>query len=364
MTKRKKVLLDLYNLATPNCGFGQIAINYAKLFAEVQRAGKADFDIAFLLPNTYRHKSLKEFDGVECYFKETTLHHMFHIIPNRLPKVDLWHSINQFCEVYPQSPNTKLLFTIHDLNFLFEESPKTVALLSKRMQQRIDKASCVTFISNFSYQLSRLHLNLRGKDTRVIYNGVEDLIDKPMEKPFFIKEGKPFFFCIGQFLPKKNFHLLLDVMKHFPEKELYICGESHTSYGLQMFKRINDERIKNVTIVNTIPDIERVWLFANCEAYLFPSIGEGFGLPLIEAMQFGKPVFCSDAQSLPEIGNGYAYTWHSLDTNQMVQTIKENLDNHYKDPERIQKMKDYARSFSYKKHIDSYLALYQELLGS
>ena len=361
--RKKKVLIDLYNLATPHCGFGQIAINYAKIYTALQRSGSLGFDIVFMLPRSFRHKKLKEYEGVECCFRETTLHHMFHIIPNHLPKVDLWHSINQFCEDAPQTSLTKKIFTIHDLSFLFEEKPHSVAKHITTIQKQIDNADCVTFISNFTANLSHYHLDLRGKDTRVIYNGVDSLVNKPMEKPFFVKEGKPFFFCIGQFLPKKNFHLLLDVMKQFPDKELYLCGDCHTEYGLQIFKRIKDERIHNITLVNTIPEEEKIWLYANCEAYLFPSVGEGFGLPVIEAMQFGKPVFISDAQSLPEIGNGFAYIWPDLSTDIMVRTIKEHIDNHYQDLPQIQKMKEYAASFSYQKHIESYISLYNELLG-
>lgn len=360
---KKKVLIDLYSLENPFCGFGQIAVNYAKLFADVQRSGKEDFDIVFLLPDCYRHRPLDEFEGVECFFKDTKLHHMFHIVPNRLPKVDLWHSVNQFCRTYPTSEDTKLIYTIHDLNFLFEESGEVIALLIKDMQKHINQASCVTFISQYAEDISFCHLNLRGKDTRVIYNGVESLTDRPMEKPRFVVNDKPFFFALGQFLPKKNFHLLVDVMKEFPDMQLYLCGQCHTTYGSEIISRMAMEGVDNITIASNISNEERIWLFSHCQAYLFPSIGEGFGLPMIEAMQFGKAVFSSKAQSLPEIGHGYSLIWPSLEPKAMAAFIKEHLNAFYKDPQRIQEMVSYANSFSYQKHVEAYLQLYRELLA-
>ena len=360
--KKKSVLIDLYNLETPYCGFGQIAFNYVKYFAEIQRSGKENFDIAFLLPNSYRHRPLDEFEGIPCYFKESKLHHMIHIIPNSLPKVDLWHSVNQFCETYPNNPNTKHIFTIHDLNFLFEETPEKVDYYLSIMQERIDKANLITFISKYAEDITRKHLKLERKETRVIYNGVESLQDKSQTKPSFVVKEKPFFFAIGQILPKKRFDLLLYMMKFFPDMELYICGENKFATGQELLKRIEESQLPNVHAPGPITNEERTWLFANCEAYLFPSIGEGFGLPAIEAMQFGKPVFASNYQSLPEIVGNQGFVWHELEPISMAQTVKDGLKAFHADPNLAQIAKNYANTFSYEKHINAYLQLYREML--
>lgn len=362
--KKKKVLIDLYSLENPNCGFGQIAVNYAKLFSEIQRSGKEDFDIAFMLPYTFRKKisSMPELKGVECYFEGTWWHHKFKFIPYKQPKVDVWHSVNQFCRRYPDDPTTKMIFTIHDYNFLFEETEERQHDLLNVMQERIDKSSALTFISHYTEDIVKKHSNVDGKYLQTIYNGVQPLTKLPQQKPVFVNNDKPFFFAIGQFLPKKKFDILLDVMKFFPDKELYICGQNDFPFGKEIIKRISDERITNVHTPGSISNNERVWLFANCEAYLFPSIGEGFGLPAIEAMQFGKPVFASNYQSLPEIVKNHGYVWPSLEPTAMAQVIKESLSDFNSHPEKSKQIADYAASFSYEKHIEAYLKLYRELL--
>ena len=173
--------------------------------------------------------------------------------------------------------------------------------------------------------------------------------------------GRPFFFTIGQIRRKKNFHLLVDVMRHFPEYDLYICGDAHFAYAEEVRNLIRENQLTNVFLTDVISQSEKIWLYRNCEAFLFPSEGEGFGLPVVEAMQFGKAVFAANRTSLPEVCNGHAIMWEHLDTESMVQSIREHLPDFYKDEERLTRMKEHAASFSYEKHIQAYLDLYREL---
>ena len=207
------------------------------------------------------------------------------------------------------------------------------------------------------------HLKLHGKTVDVIYDPVEHIDQKPQQQPAFVKDDKPFFFAIGQVRMKKNFHLLLDVMKEFPEYNLYICGDDHFEAGKLIRQRIEKENIINVKLTGKVSDAERIWLYAHCEAFLFPSQGEGFGLPAIEAMQFGKAVFVAPFTSLPEITGGHAIVWKDVSTRTMVDSIMKNLPHFYDDPQRIESMKEYACSFDYEKHIDKYIELYRKLLG-
>lgn len=358
--KKKKVLIDLYSLEYPTCGFGQIALNYTKIFSEIQRNGNEDFDICFLLPKSMKGK--KTVEGVQCYYAHSEPRYPWQKLKFRFPKVDVWHSVNQFCSQFPVYSHTKQIFTIHDYNFLFEHDSETIKDYLRIMQERIDRSTAVTFISHFTEQQVRENSNLDGKITRTIYNGIENLVGAPMVKPDFIKGDKPFFFAIGQFLPKKKFDVLLDMMRHFPDKELYICGQNEFKFGQEILRRIESEQLTNVHAPGMISNEERVWLFANCEAYMFPSIGEGFGLPAIEAMQFGKPVFASTYQSLPEIVGGHGYLWENFEPEYMAKTVKEGLTEFYSSDEKAEEVKKYASGFTYKKHVDEYLNLYRELL--
>ncbi|WP_336525346.1 glycosyltransferase family 1 protein [Bacteroides acidifaciens] len=349
---KKKVLIDLSNLKHPACGFGQIAINYSKLFATLP---VDDLHFVYLLPK--RDKKYYGDNVTRVLLKDRKLKRWFPSLT--LPKVDIWHSVNQFNCFYRKSPNH--ILTIHDLNFLFEEEGKEKQKALQIMQKRIDRATIITTISNYVADEIKQYMDLNGKEIRVIYNGVERIDQQQDKRPQFAQK-RPFFFTIGEIRAKKNFHLLVDVMKSLPEYDLYICGNDQFDHAEEIRAQIKEKGTTNVYLTGTIEQTEKIWLYRNCEAFLFPSRGEGFGLPVIEAMQFGKAVFISNYTCLPEISNGLAFIWDKLETQAMVESIRKNLPSFYKQKERIVQTKEHAYSFSYERHIKAYIDLYHELL--
>lgn len=119
-------------------------------------------------------------------------------------------------------------------------------------------------------------------------------------------------------------------MRYFPEYDLYICGDAHFAYAEEVRNLIRENQLTNVFLTDVISQSEKIWLYRNCEAFLFPSEGEGFGLPVVEAMQFGKAVFAANRTSLPEVCNGHAIMWEHLDTEFMVESIREHLPDFIK----------------------------------
>lgn len=351
--KRKNILIDLSDLKHPNCGFGQIAINYSKRFANLPIEGLHFF---YLLPNCYPKIHSKNVTSV--LVRNRKIRKWF---PFTLPKVDIWHSVSQYNKLYRQSP--KFIFTIHDLNFLFEQEGQKRQEFLQRIQQKIDKATIITTISHYVADEIKKYTNLNGKEIRVIYNGVERIDQQEGKQPKFAT-GRPFFFTIGEIRTKKNFHLLVDVMKFLPEYDLYICGKDSFQYADEIRTQIKEKAVGNVFVTGMIEQTEKIWLYRNCQAFLFPSRGEGFGLPVIEAMQFGKAVFISNYTCLPEISNGFAFIWEKLEPEAMAKSIRKNLPLFYEQKEKIDQMKEHAYSFSYEKHIKAYIDLYHELLSA
>jgi glycosyltransferase involved in cell wall biosynthesis len=94
---------------------------------------------------------------------------------------------------------------------------------------------------------------------------------------------------------------------------------------------------------------------------LFPSLTEGFGLPPVEAMQFGKPVFLSRLTSLPEVGADAAYYFDSWAPTAMRQVIEQGLQ-HGAQPQRIARVRQRAAVFDWDKAAKAYLDLYARLL--
>ena len=102
-------------------------------------------------------------------------------------------------------------------------------------------------------------------------------------------------------------------------------------------------------------------LYENCEAFLFPSLTEGFGLPVIEAMSFGKPVFLSNSSSLPEIGGSEAFYWDSYEVDHMLSVFNHGMKAK-NDGEFAAKVKSWANHFTWEASASKYLNLYSRLL--
>ena len=266
------------------------------------------------------------------------------------------------------------------------------------LQRAINKAAAVTCISQYVGRQIEEQFDLKGKPVRVIYNGVEDISQQPEAKPAFAT-GRPFFFAIGQIRPKKNFHLLVDMMRYFPGYDLYVCGDDHFAFSDVVRQHISQlptgnaagiasgspsnahsresvspavasvardglqetrEQSGNAYLTGKITDEERVWLYRHCEAFVFPSLFEGFGLPVVEAMLFRKPVICSHETSLVEIGNKHvSFFEKGYPAEASAQLIRQASEK--STDKTLKEAFDYATSFSWTNHMQAYLALYRSL---
>lgn len=351
--EKKTVLLDIREIINPTCGFGQICRNYANIYKVME-----DDEIQF---NFLVSEDCEEDFGDKVQVTKVQRKYRWWKDngASKLPTVNIWHSTNQQQIKHPRGKNDRFILTIHDLNYLTEKGWISRMKHHFMLQRAINKAAAVTCISKFVAKQIEQEFDLGGKTVRTIYNGVEDISSDKEAKPSFVTD-RPFFFAIGQIRAKKNFHLLVDMMRHFPDYDLYVCGDDHFRYANVVREHINALPEKNAYLCGKISAEEKVWLYRHCEAFLFASQGEGFGLPAIEAMQFGKPVFISSFTCLPEICGDCAFVWQSLDPKMMADDVHKQLPS-MQNTEHEEKAKAHAREFSYAKHIQKYKELYKEL---
>ena len=349
----KKVLIDLSILKHLNCGLGQVAYNYARYYQE--HAKDLNMEIHLLLPSSY----VGAFGTAVHYHRCCFLYRMF---PSLLPKFDVWHSIHQLSRYFPpRDRSTKNVLTIHDLNFLYEKNPNVQQKDLKKLKRKIDRADKIVCISKYSRSDVEKNFQIQ-QPIEMIYNGVEKISAEGEMKPQKVADSsRKFLFTIGQIYPKKNFHVLLDAMKLMPDYDLYIAGKDTTEYGEMIKKRIREENISNVYIIGEVLHSEKLWLYNHCEAFVFPSLVEGFGLPIIEVMHLGKPVVSSDKTSLSEIGGNHVFYLKSFEAQDIVDTIKMAIEKFYSDSSMAEENRRYAESFSYEKHLERYIEIYNEI---
>lgn len=360
------VVLDLYKLKEPNCGLGQYCLHLGRAMAAQEAASDNEPKIRPLFHARAKDRRFidvpaSQWIAARFWRKEKLFHHYRKWMPER--PVDLWHATDQHYKHLPVNESTPLLLTIHDLNFLREKHASRTEACLEDTQQRIDRAECVTTISNFVAGEIRQHLDLRGKPLHVIYNGACRDEAAEVNRPSFVG-SRPFLFTIGVIDPKKNFHVLVPLLERLPEYQLIIAGKAKSEYSQSIRKAAAELGIEHrLTMPGQIDDESRQWLYANCSAFFFPSLTEGFGLPAIEAMHQGRPVFLSDRTSLPEVGGKHAFYWNNDDPEHMVSVFREGMQRFASVPDWGNRLKNHASQFTWQRAAQQYAGLYREMLA-
>ena len=361
----KKVLIDLEKIKYQNNGFGQFSLNLGLSIAPLFHDGNTGLDI--LIPRTREHlfKSPGTNLTFTSPFKKEGFQKMLRPFLGSLARkqYDLWHSTTQKAHYLPLHRKTPLILTIHDLNILRSlGEPERTKQLNK-IQKLVNRANVITTISHFSAQDISQHLDLQGKPLVVIHNGVSVSPSTCTIRPEFLPEGK-FLFTIGQFLEKKNFHVLIPMLKYIPDLTLVIAGDNNSDYALEIEAIIKGYELENRVICpGMIDEEQKSYLYQHCEAFVFPSLTEGFGLPVIEAMRYGKPVFISNNTSLPEIGGNKAFYWNHYDPKYMSDVFERGMEIYNADPSYADKLKKHSLQFNWETAAAKYQALYQNVLS-
>jgi len=351
------VLLDCERMKYPHTGLYHFCLN---LGLNLTRQKSPTDLITFLLPETggnifgdrEQYIRTKHVNGVRIPFSSGY---------NFSPEDDaynIWHMTHQTSRYRPAK--ARMVLTIHDLNFLYDNpSERKHRKYLQLIQDRIDRADHVVCISQYCREDVERKLNVKNKRISVIYNGGALLSGLTVSEPAY-KPNKPFLFALGTILPKKNFHVLPPLLKKF-DGELVIAGVGGNDY----VKFIVSEAKKNsvadrVKIIGSVSEQDKYWYYSNCKAFLFPSIAEGFGLPVIEAMSFGKPVFLSTHTSLPEVGGPHAYYFRNFDASAMQEELIRGL-NDFSALKKETEIKNWARQFSWEHAAKAYWDIYHML---
>lgn len=142
---------------------------------------------------------------------------------------------------------------------------------------------------------------------------------------------KKFIMYVGQQSDYKNIRRLVlahqQLLKRYPDLGLVLVGSKNKPAQTNEAWAL-ENNYKNVFFTGFVKNEELVWLYQNCEAYVFPSLMEGFGLPGLEAMTEGAPVVSSDATCLPEVYGNAAHYFNPLDVRDMADKIGQVLDDH------------------------------------
>lgn len=232
------------------------------------------------------------------------------LIEKKLGDVDILHANNFFCP--PKLPRTRLVYTLYDLSFLEHPECTTehnrIACFEGVLQASLH-ADLIISISHYSRE-HFLQVFPHFPAERIVVAHPASRFDAKatMQKAHKLRHlhSQQFWLHVGTIEPRKNIKRLLQAyaklrMQQPETHPLVLAGKQGWMEDdvEQLIKTLNLQN--HVRLLGYVENEELQWLYQHCFCLVYPSLFEGFGLPILEAMSYGAPVITSHVSSIPEV---------------------------------------------------------------
>ncbi|MBQ3745263.1 MAG: glycosyltransferase family 4 protein, partial [Prevotella sp.] len=186
------------------------------------------------------------------------------------------------------------------------------------------------------------------------------------EEQVRLKYGLPkrFILNVGTIEQRKNILLGVKAMEHLPSDLSLVIVGRHTAYTNQVLEYVSEHKLhRRVYILHDVPDTDLPALYSQSEAFVYPSVYEGFGIPIIEAISCGLPVVGCTGSCLEEAGGPDNLYVAPDDPEALATAIRQVRKGAPGREERIQRSRQYIRRFEGNDVASQVLEIYHHLLS-
>lgn len=292
---------------------------------------------------------------------------------NRI-KPDLLHCTSNTAPLYTRCP---LFLTLHDIIFLEKKKGANQSLYQRlgRIYRRwvvpriIPKCKQIITVSDYERENILQKLSLDPQKVTTIYNGLSAAFHPSRKNPDIVKKYisvEPYLFFLGNTDPKKNTPNTLKAYAIYLQKSkrklpLLIADLKESVIDTLLAKEGLTHIKPNLYFPGYIPNGDLPSVYTGAFAFLYTSLRESFGLPLLEAMASGVPVISSNRSAIPEIAGDGALLTDPTDPEMIAQTIvdlENNIDLYNKQVEYgLNRSKRYSWEQTARKLLNEYLTL-------
>lgn len=267
------------------------------------------------------------------------------------------------------NPVGQTLLTIHDVRGLHRHSQYSQRQVYKAALSRsLRRADTIITVSDAMKQ--EIHRSFPDASIKRIYNGIDvnmfNSIEDEDASQYVRETGLPedFLFAIGHYEVRKNYSRLIDALKLLNERgfsiPLVIAGNDSGQYMKLQHKVEKAGLESQFTLLRNISDHEVKLLYRASRLFIFPSLYEGFGIPLIEAMAAGKPFLSSDISVFRELSQDNGYYFPVDDVEAMAESIITLSGSSDEQQRLISYGQVRVSDFSYEKLSQELISLYRE----
>jgi glycosyltransferase involved in cell wall biosynthesis len=280
--------------------------------------------------------------------------------------------------VAPIASPCPVVITIHDISYLLYPSHFArwwVAYLRTVMPPAVQSAAAIIcgstsskrdIVKAYGIAHDKVHVIAYGVDRERFRPGAA--LNEQWAKQIGIREG--YILHVGTLSHRKNIPVLLHAIARLRDRgvwnhcQLVLAGSQNTSLkgGQEVFEAIREFDLSaNVVLTGHIPDEYIPGLYAHASMLIMPSLYEGFGFPILEAMAAGIPVVCSNTSSLPEVGGDAALYFppHHPDA------LAGAMENLMKNPSLVAQIRrqgfEWVRQFTWQRTAEQTAEIYREV---
>jgi glycosyltransferase involved in cell wall biosynthesis len=286
------------------------------------------------------------------------------------PKVDLFHT----CKLLNPPRRAKLTATVHDLTcWLLPETHSKVNVAAVKLfaERILKRADALISVSEATRRDAVRILNLPAEKIRVIHHGIAEpyFLVKPEDaEAVRSRHGlvRPYLLFVGTIEPRKNVGRLLNAYRELrpstrDEFDLVLAGPPGWAQS-EIMARLRSST-PGVRYLGYVPEGDLPGLFAGATAFVYPSLYEGFGFPVAQAMAAGTPVITSCLSALPEIAGGAALLIDPLSEAALRDALEEMLTSPSLREKSIEMGRANARRFTWSECARESWRFFEEVSG-
>lgn len=285
-------------------------------------------------------------------------------------KLDIFHSTSHF--FWPQKKGKKVA-TVHDL-IIFKMPHLFLSQMRKFYQESMRRTILNADLICADSRCTKTDIieifRVPESKVKVVYGGVDQCF-KPLgiDKQWLHERlglKNPFILFVGVIEPRKNLEVLVEAFENLNragriDHDLVIVGKKGWLYEPIIHKITNSGFRHQIFLLDYVKLPDLVLLYNTAALFVYPSLYEGFGLPVLEAMACGTPVVTSNVSSLPEVAGDSAWYVDPHSVESITQGIETMLNNQRLREELGRKGLERSRLFSWRNTASQILELYHSL---
>ena len=285
-------------------------------------------------------------------------------------KIDIYHGLSNELPLGIEKTNIKTVVTIHDLIFI--RYPHLFRMIDRKIYYKKFKSAClradkIIAVSQKTKQDIIDFFFIAEEKIEVVYQGCNAIFQEEIaaykkqevEKKYNLP--KDYLLYVGSIEERKNLLTLLKTLKELPNQKLVVIGNGK-AYKIKCLRFISEHNLSDrILFLSDLNLEEMAAIYQNAQMLIYPSIFEGFGIPILEALFSKTPVITSEGGCFSEAGGEHSKYINPLSVEQMKAAILEIQNSTDLQEKMTAKGFEYAQNFTDDKIANNLMQVYKSL---